>query len=47
MIRLFKCVGVALLATLCSLFFFSPRLLVLTEGAPSSYEWTRGLNFLE
>lgn len=29
------------------LFFFSPRLLVFTEQAPGSYEWTRGLNFLQ
>lgn len=38
---------VALLAALCSLFFFAPRLLVYTEEAPGSYEWTRGLNFIE
>ena len=44
---LFKSIGVALLATLFSLFFFSPRLLVFTEEAPGSYEWTRGLNFIE
>ena len=36
----------AVLATLASLFFFSPRLLVFTEEAPGSYEWTRGLNFV-
>jgi len=29
------------------LFFFSPRLLIFTEQAPGSYEWTRGLNFLQ
>jgi hypothetical protein len=38
---------VAVLAGLASLFFFSPRLLVFTEEAPGSYEWTRGLNFLD
>jgi hypothetical protein len=38
---------VALLAVFTSLFFFSPRLLVFTEEAPGSYEWARGLNFLD
>jgi len=38
--------AVAVAASLVSLFFFSPRLLVFTEEAPGSYEWTRGLNFV-
>jgi hypothetical protein len=29
------------------LFFFSPKLLIFTEQAPGTYEWTRGLNFLQ
>ena len=36
----------AFLAAAASIFFFSPRLLVFTEEAPGSYEWTRGLNFV-
>jgi hypothetical protein len=44
---LFKSVSVAFLAALASLVFFSPRLLVFTDEAPGSYEWTRGLNFLQ
>jgi len=35
-----------LLAALCSLFFFSPRLPVFTEAMPGTFEWTRGLYFL-
>jgi hypothetical protein len=38
---------VALAASSASLMCFSPRLLVFTEEAPGSYEWTRGLNFLQ
>lgn len=40
-------IGIAFLAAFASIFFFSPRLLVFTEEAPGSYEWTRGLNFIE
>lgn len=39
--------GVAVLAAAVSLFFFSPRLPVFTAEAPGSYEWTRGLNYLD
>jgi len=43
----FKSIGVAVFAAMMSLLFYAPRLLVFTEETPGSYEWTRGLNFLE
>lgn len=45
--RFLNCLAIASAAVVVSLLFFSPRLLVFTDEAPGSYEWTRGLNFLE
>ena len=44
--EVFRSVALAFVACVASLLCFSPRLLVFTEEAPGSYEWTRGMNFV-